>query len=785
MSFHNILFKKFYDKLESCHLKKSHINIIILISLFFLEINVPIFSQEILYDNSGRKLTINDFWAISSQKEKQGDKKEATRYLNAAASYYWEQKNYDSAIWYYNKSISLNEDIGNEAGITGICNNLGMIYADMRQYEKSLSYFEKVLKERKKLKEPVSIIAGLINASVVLNNLKNHQKAAQYLEEALDLARQMNDIDQMKSCYGMLAETYEKAGNQEKTIFYFNLYRSFHELSQKEKVRVILDTLDGLKMKLQITELEKQNKELALNAAKIELEEREKQALKFDSVHDALLLNASKKELLIELLKQRMANKELEFAKKEAENKVIIANERLIRNLWIGAFSIGLIGFILLYRNYKAKKHFNEQLSERNIEILAQGEKIHEQNKVLEYQKIELEKALLEKEEAVKEKSKFLSTMSHEIRTPMNAVIGFTNILLMENPSNHQLEYLNSLKFSANHLLSLLNDILDFSKIEAGKITFEKTRFDLDNTLEELRKMFAIKAEEKKIELTLSLPHQKLKNYLIGDLVRLNQVLTNLIGNAVKFTNVGSVNISYHILEETENNYKIRFAVADTGIGIPADKLDLIFESFTQASLDTTRKFGGTGLGLAISKKLVELQGGKIWVESTLGKGSTFYVEIELAKGTEIIPKSELKLIDKDSNATKSLNNMRILLVEDNKMNVMVAKKLLEKWETQLDFASDGLEAIHKISNNQSYDLVLMDLHMPNMGGIEATRQIRGLRGEYYQNIPIIALTASASAEVRDNIAKNGMNACVIKPFNPDILFDTLKKYSTQVKAIS
>jgi signal transduction histidine kinase/ActR/RegA family two-component response regulator len=750
-----------------------------------LGVSTPIFSQEILYDNNGRKLTIKDFWIISAQKEKQGDKKEATRYLNAAASHYWELKNYDSAIWYYNKSISLNETIGNETGITGICNNLGMIYADMRQYEKSLSYFDKVLKDRKKIKEPVSIIAGLINASVVLNNLKRHQKAADYLEEALDLARQMNDVDQMKSCYGMLAETYEKDGNQEKTIFYFNLYRSFHELSQKEKVRVILDTLDDVKMKLQITELEKQNKELALNLAKVELEEREKEALKFDSVQDALLLNASKKELLIELLKQRMANKELEFAKKEAEDRATIANERLIRNVGIATLVLGLIGFILLYRNYKEKKQFNEQLSERNVEILAQGEKIHEQNKVLEYQKIELEQALLEKEEAVKEKSRFLSTMSHEIRTPMNAVIGFTNILLMESPANHQIEYLNSLKFSANHLLSLLNDILDFSKIEAGKITFEKTRFDLNNTLDELRKMFAIKAEEKKIDLSLTFPHQKLKNYLVGDLVRLNQVLTNLIGNAVKFTNHGSVNISYQILEEFEDKCKIRFSIADTGIGIPADKIDSIFESFTQASLDTTRKFGGTGLGLAISKKLVDLQGGKIWVESTIGKGSTFFVEMELMKGTEIVPKSEFKPLDIDTNSSKSLNNMKILLVEDNKMNVMVAKKLLEKWQTQLDFANDGIEAVQKVSNNQSYNLILMDLHMPNMGGIEATHQIRNLKGDYFKNIPIIALTASASAEVRENVIKNGMNACVIKPFNPDSLFDVLKKHGEQIKMAS
>jgi signal transduction histidine kinase/ActR/RegA family two-component response regulator len=768
-------------------LKKYHFNIITITCLFWLlvGVNIPIFSQEILYDNNGKKLTLKDFWVISAQKETQGDKKEATRYLNAAASHYWEIKNYDSAIWYYNKSISLNETIGNDTGITGISNNLGMIYADIRQYEKSLSYFDKVLKDRKKIKEPVSIIAGLINSSVVLNNLKRHQKAAEYLEEALDLARQMNDVDQMKSCYGMLAETYEKAGNQEKTIFYFNLYRSFHELSQKEKVRVILDTLDEVKMKLQISELEKQNKQLALNIAKVELEEREKDALKFDSVQDALLLNASKKELLIELLKQRMANKELDFAKKEAEDKATIANERLIRNIGIATLIVGLVGFMLLYRNYKEKKHFNEQLYERNVEIMAQGDKIHEQNKVLEYQKIELEKALLEKEEAVKEKSRFLSTMSHEIRTPMNAVIGFTNILLMESPANHQIEYLNSLKFSANHLLSLLNDILDFSKIEAGKITFEKTRFDLNNTLEELRKMFSIRAEEKKIELSLTLPHQKLKNYLVGDLVRLNQVLTNLIGNAVKFTNNGSVNISYQILEESEDKYKIRFSIADTGIGIPADKIDSIFESFTQASLDTTRKFGGTGLGLAISKKLVDLQGGKIWVESLFGKGSTFFVEMELIKGTEIIAKSELKNIEINVSSSKSLNNMKILLVEDNKMNVMVAKKLLEKWDTQLDFANDGVEAVQKVSINQTYDLILMDLHMPNMGGIEATHQIRNLKGDYFQNIPIIALTASASAEVRENVIKNGMNACVIKPFNPDSLFDILKKHGEQMKMAS
>ncbi|MCS6833817.1 MAG: ATP-binding protein, partial [Flammeovirgaceae bacterium] len=465
------------------------------------------------------------------------------------------------------------------------------------------------------------------------------------------------------------------------------------------------------------------------------------------------------------------------FEKKEAIQKASLEKATLTRNIVIVSIIVVLIGFVILFQRYKEKQYFNHQLSERNAEIMAQGEKISEQNKILEQQKAQLEQALREKEEAVVAKSRFLSTMSHEIRTPMNAVIGFTNILLMENPLPYQMEYLNSLKFSATHLLSLLNDILDFSKIEEGKITFEKTKINLSLTLEEIRKMFLPKAEEKKISLQLAQPTEELHHELLGDIVRFNQVMTNLVSNAVKFTEKGRVVIAYKILEENDASITLQFSVSDTGIGIPAEKLEAIFESFTQATPDTTRRFGGTGLGLAISKKLIELQGGKIWVESQLGVGTTFYFTLSFEKGAPLAHPNETPSLPASNTEEDSLQGMKVLLVEDNKMNVMVAKKLLEKWQLEISYASDGEEAVEKVKQSPTFDVILMDLHMPNMDGVEATRQIRLLPGDYFQHVPIIALTASASVDTRERVLRAGMNACVVKPFNPSNLHEMLRKY--------
>ena len=370
-------------------------------------------------------------------------------------------------------------------------------------------------------------------------------------------------------------------------------------------------------------------------------------------------------------------------------------------------------------------------------------------------------------------KAKFLSTMSHEIRTPMNAVIGLTNILIQENPRTDQVENLNTLKFSADLLLSLINDILDFSKIEAGKITFESFDFDLHLLIKNIRNSMKSKAEEKNLAFETRID-PNIPNMVNGDQVRLSQILTNLTANALKFTNEGKVMVDLQLLQMDEDNATIRFSVMDTGIGIPKHKFETIFQSFSQADTDTTRKFGGTGLGLSITKKLLDLQGSNINLESELGKGSNFFFDLTFQTATEV-----QKSIKKDLKAAynfESFKGTKILLVEDNKINVLVAKKFLNKWNLNIDTAENGEIALEMVQNTD-YKLVLMDLEMPVMDGYTATQKIRQLQSSKYKKLPIIALSASAISDFRTKAIKVGMNEFVTKPFNPDELHNVISRF--------
>jgi len=379
-------------------------------------------------------------------------------------------------------------------------------------------------------------------------------------------------------------------------------------------------------------------------------------------------------------------------------------------------------------------------------------------------------------------KTKFLSTMSHEIRTPMNAVIGLSNILIQENPRKDQLENLQTLKFSADMLLALINDILDFSKIEAGKITFEQINFNLHSLVRNINQSISIRAKDKEIALKVDID-PSIPRFVISDPVRLSQILTNLIGNAIKFTTKGSVTIKLSPLQQAEGNTIIRFEVIDTGIGIPKDKFATIFRSFSQADTATTRKYGGTGLGLSITKRLLELQNSKIRLKSEVGKGSTFYFDLQLAIGeTEAGPASFSEQGDATL-STHGLKGAEVLLVEDNRINVIVASKFLKKWGIKVDVAENGQIAVDKLKE-RDYHAVLMDLDMPVLDGYEATRIIRQFSDPRFQTLPIIALSASALADFRLKAFDAGMNEFVTKPFDPADLHATLRKFIKKEETI-
>jgi signal transduction histidine kinase len=377
----------------------------------------------------------------------------------------------------------------------------------------------------------------------------------------------------------------------------------------------------------------------------------------------------------------------------------------------------------------------------------------------------DMKKARDQAREAAQAKQVFLSTMSHEIRTPLNAIVNTAKLLKDEDPRPDQLEDIDILEFSAQNLLHLINDILDFSKIDAGKIEFEAIEFELRKLMNGVQQSFDYQATKKEVALEFS-TDRDIPEVIIGDSARLSQILINLIGNAIKFTDVGKVTVDASLLSINEKSLELQFAVTDTGIGIAENKIGLIFESFTQASTSTTRKYGGTGLGLAITKKLVELQGGKIDVYSKPGQGSRFVVTMTFLR-------SHKDHVGEDMLAQASftsLKGLRVLVVEDNLVNQKIVTKFLVKWEVSVDLAENGLVAV-EMAKHKAYDLVLMDLHMPEMNGYDATSAIRKLENNPNRDIPVIALTASAFMEDREKIYSYGMSGYIIKPFNPSELY--------------
>ncbi len=640
----------------------------------------------------------------------------------------------DKAITSLNKAIEIQRITKDDGNLANSYKTLAEVFVRKKDYSQAADYF----KSAKTLFQQEGLDKGLAETLLAEGKtyiqIKNYRKARSIIEQSIAEAKKIGYLKIQSDALLTQGKVYNNLGDYDKALTIANeglriAKQNNYTSILNEGYLVVSDinkSLGKINQSLESAELSREYLELHIKLS--------------DSLRNLKMIHSSKDQETQHLLR------EMDAKNKEVVEQLEHFEDDKNLNTLTSILSVALITILSLltlslYKNNNIRLKTNTMLHKKNGELIIAKEKA---------------------ELASKTKANFLSTVTHELRTPLYAVTGLSNMLLEENPRPEQVQHLKSLKFSGDYLLTFINDILQINKIEANKVDIEPESFNLKKKINNIVLALNNSANDNNVKLHFEYDNNLSENF-IADQLKISQILINLIGNSIKFAKDGDIWIRVYKIEQKGNIYTLRFEVEDNGIGISQEKQDNMFESFSQGSIQINRKYGGTGLGLSIVKGLIDILKGKIYVKSELEKGTTFYFEIPL-EYTSVEEAKEKKVNYFSGNKEElDLSDVRILVVEDNKINQMITKKILTKMNLKCDIIDNGEDAVEMIKNN-NYNIILMDIHMPGISGMEATKRVRSFDKE----LTIFALTAVTIEDKMHEFDEAGFTDIIPKPFKQE-----------------